>query len=220
MTRHLCGPTWIKGATYPCRCVVAWYESQSKFRQGGQYQVIVLLITIPQLNNSWADWPLTWTIQSGLNNLLRVWKQLWESSICVGRLICPQGCVVVKQMQSNTNETSHKVRMRLSDLTDWNSRPSLIRSVCLLSHFHPIHTLWISDPTWRQIIWWALILLMPGLFLVVKTLFKSTSVAWWQYNSEIQFYLFDYTQNAESCQSSSAYCFFSMICIHRLISRL
>ena len=37
--------------------------------------------------------PLTWTIWSGLISLSRDWKQLWETSTNVGRLICPEGCV-------------------------------------------------------------------------------------------------------------------------------
>ena len=36
---------------------------------------------------------LTWTISVGLINLFRDWKQLWATSTCVGRLICPEGHV-------------------------------------------------------------------------------------------------------------------------------
>ena len=44
--------------------------------------------------------PETWTICSDLSNLFREWKQLWDTFIWVGRLICPEWRVVVKQIQS------------------------------------------------------------------------------------------------------------------------
>ena len=37
--------------------------------------------------------PQTWTIQLSLSNLFRKLKQLWDTSTCVGRLICPEGRV-------------------------------------------------------------------------------------------------------------------------------
>ena len=40
------------------------------------------------------------------DTLLRDWKPLWETSTCVGRLICPEGHVAVKEMQSTPHENT------------------------------------------------------------------------------------------------------------------
>ena len=53
---------------------------------------------------TWTS-PETWTILLDLSNLFREWKQLWDTFTSVGRLICPEGCVVVKQIQSNQSES-------------------------------------------------------------------------------------------------------------------
>ena len=37
--------------------------------------------------------PDTWTIWSDLSNLFREWKQIWDTSTYVGRLMCPEGRV-------------------------------------------------------------------------------------------------------------------------------
>ena len=45
--------------------------------------------------------PQTWTILSELSNMFREWEQLWGTFTWVGRLMCTEGSVVAKQIQSN-----------------------------------------------------------------------------------------------------------------------
>ena len=46
----------------------------------------------------WTGWVKT---PLGLSNLFREFKQLWDTFTCVGWLICPEGHVIVKQIQFN-----------------------------------------------------------------------------------------------------------------------
>ena len=61
-------------------------------------------------NLSTSTSPETCTIWSDLSNFLREWKQLWDTFICVGWLICPEGRV---SSLSKSNLANHQALLWL-----------------------------------------------------------------------------------------------------------